>query len=102
MATNSYMSLIGAMDRLWFHQIILLSQPISLISPQSLETPQPITESFKSSSPSHSISSLEDEKGEEISSNFFSITGEANSSDSPPKTPQVTELLLILLTSLSH
>ncbi|XP_062117176.1 uncharacterized protein LOC133831030 [Humulus lupulus] len=73
MATyNHYCSLIGAMDRLWFHQIILLSQPVS--------TPQSTSKS----------SSVEDEKVEDISSDFLHNSNSSNSSDSsnsllPPK-----------------
>ncbi|PON69260.1 hypothetical protein PanWU01x14_089830 [Parasponia andersonii] len=77
------------MDRLWFHQIILLSQPVLLIAPPNLETPQPNTDdSSKSSSSSLSMSSLEDGKDGDISSGFSPFTDEANSSDSPPKTPK--------------
>lgn len=94
MANNYYTSLLGAMDRLWFHQIILFSQPpISLIkiASQCLETPQPVfTDSFKSTS-----SLDDDKKDEDLSTDFSPATDETDSSDSPPRTPEDEENKLI-------
>ncbi|PPD82789.1 hypothetical protein GOBAR_DD20290 [Gossypium barbadense] len=45
MADNLSLSLIGAMDRLWFHQIILFPEPISLFSFKPLKPQQPYSES---------------------------------------------------------
>ncbi|MBA0800752.1 hypothetical protein Gohar_011169 [Gossypium harknessii] len=45
MADNLSLSLIGAMDRLWFHQIILFPEPISLFSLKPLKPQQPYSES---------------------------------------------------------
>ncbi|EXC16246.1 hypothetical protein L484_024420 [Morus notabilis] len=90
MANDYCMSLLGAMDHLWFHQIILLSPPFSLIASRGLETPRPaLTDAFKSS-----ISSLEDEKDEDQLSTDFSPTTD-DSSGSPPRTPQGDEQKLI-------
>ncbi|KAA3455125.1 Mlo-related protein [Gossypium australe] len=46
MADNRSLCLIGAMDRLWFHQIILFPEPISLFSLKPLKPQQPYSESI--------------------------------------------------------
>ncbi|CAK9179625.1 unnamed protein product [Ilex paraguariensis] len=54
MATNYAICLLGAMDRLWFHQIILFSEPSSLLFPkppkETVSTPQPLAYSSSSNS----------------------------------------------------
>ncbi|XP_015900929.3 uncharacterized protein LOC107434033 [Ziziphus jujuba] len=84
MASSDYfLSLLGAMDRLWFHQIILLSHPTPLIFPQSIQPAQPFTDSFPSPSPSPSLS-LSPLDDEELSSEFSPVGDEENFSGLPP------------------
>ncbi|XP_038998771.1 uncharacterized protein LOC120124088 [Hibiscus syriacus] len=49
MADNFSSCIIGAMDRLWFHQTILHSQPFSLFPNKTLKPQQPYSESPLSS-----------------------------------------------------
>ncbi|XP_057984179.1 uncharacterized protein LOC131168615 [Malania oleifera] len=47
MADNCTFCLIAAMDRLWFHHIILFQEPISLLSSKPLKLPSKISESLQ-------------------------------------------------------
>lgn len=59
MADTYSLSLIGEMDNLWFHQIILFSQPTTTpFVAKHVEKHVPISESSSSSSSSSSILSL--------------------------------------------
>ncbi|XP_008239371.1 PREDICTED: uncharacterized protein LOC103337975 [Prunus mume] len=90
MANNySFLCLLGAIDRLWFHHTILFSEPMSLFGPKSTiedQTPQDsiITDSFTYPSSSVSFTPLADEEID-----FSPLLYEENSSDSPQTaTPQ--------------
>ncbi|KAK6942830.1 hypothetical protein RJ641_028207 [Dillenia turbinata] len=49
---NSYsISLLGVMDRLWFHQIILFSEPTSLLS-KNLQSPELVSQNVLQNDPS--------------------------------------------------
>ncbi|KAA8516533.1 hypothetical protein F0562_016961 [Nyssa sinensis] len=78
MATHYAICLLGAMDRLWFHQIILFPEPISLLFPKTLKAPQPFSESLTSSSSNISQPSIPEE---EISSVPSAITPPQDDSD---------------------
>lgn len=54
MANNLSLCLVGAMDRLWFQQIILFPEPFSPYFP--LEPKQPLSESTTTSSSSSTLS----------------------------------------------
>ncbi|KAF5471791.1 hypothetical protein F2P56_008560 [Juglans regia] len=56
---NHY-SLLGAMDRLWFHQIILFPEPISFLCQKALETVKPFSKSLPYPPPSLSLPSDHD------------------------------------------
>ncbi|XP_057471367.1 uncharacterized protein LOC130760169 [Actinidia eriantha] len=86
MADNCTMCLLGTMDRLWFHQIIVFSEPTSLILTRTLEAPEPTSETLPhlSSNISHTLSE------EEASSETLSIITSPseddcnNQEDEPP------------------
>lgn len=100
MANDYTLCLLGAMDRLWFHQIILVSQPTtSLISNQnhdSISTPPPPSShhhqyqhvsdnSLASPSSSLFFSPLDYDDDQELS-DFPQRVDEENSSESLPNT----------------
>jgi hypothetical protein len=89
MANHYSLCLIGAMDRLWFHQIILFSQPISLLQ----STAQPISES-----PGYPSSSLSSPPfpDDEISSAISLLPDEEISLFSSPSSPPVIKRDTIL------
>ncbi|KAL7265134.1 hypothetical protein ACSBR1_002984 [Camellia fascicularis] len=70
MADNYAICILGTMDRLWFHQIILFTEPTSLLFPKTLNSSQPISQTLPHLSSNLSqIPFLE----EEISSSASSI-----------------------------
>ncbi|XVF07939.1 hypothetical protein REPUB_Repub06bG0182300 [Reevesia pubescens] len=77
---DNFLCLIGAMDCLWFHQIILFPEPFSLYFPKTLKT-----ELLNSESPSSSLyfSSL----AEDISTAVCPLPDHENSATSSPLTP---------------
>ncbi|XWS43614.1 hypothetical protein CRYUN_Cryun16bG0119000 [Craigia yunnanensis] len=84
MANNFSLYLIGAMDLLWFHQIILFPEPFSLYFPKTLKPQQPYSESTTTSpSSSLSLSSL----AEDISMVVCPLPDQENSAISSPLTP---------------
>lgn len=46
MADHYSLCIIGVMDRLWFHQIVLFSEPTASIAPKPIQTTLPILESM--------------------------------------------------------
>ncbi|XP_022766154.1 uncharacterized protein LOC111311042 [Durio zibethinus] len=82
MADNFSFCLIGAMDLLWFHQIILFPESLSLYFPITLKPLHPYSEST-TTSPSSSLSSL----AEDISTAVCPLPDEENLSSSSPLTP---------------
>ncbi|XP_041027486.1 uncharacterized protein LOC121267600 [Juglans microcarpa x Juglans regia] len=60
MANHYSLCLVGAMDRLWFHQIILFPEPISFLCQKALETVKPFSKSLPYSPPSLSLPSDHD------------------------------------------
>lgn len=91
MANNLSLCLVGAMDRLWFQQIILFPDPFSPYFP--LEPKQPLSESTTTSSSSSSLSlssvadqeipALDDPKKEEKQLKKRSRRGNLSRSHSP-------------------
>lgn len=100
MANDYTLCILGAMDRLWFHQIILVSQPttsfISYQNHDSISTPPPPSphhhqhqhasdNSLISPSSSLFFSPLDYDDDQELS-DFPQRTDEENSSESRPNT----------------
>lgn len=83
MANYYSVCLVGAMDRLWFHQIILFPETIS-----DQKTP----ETSKPNSVSLAYSSLLDEG---VSSDISLLADEAILSDSSPSSPTVLKHVLV-------
>ncbi|XWS66911.1 hypothetical protein CRYUN_Cryun05aG0241200 [Craigia yunnanensis] len=84
MGDNFSLCLIGAMDRLWFHQIIMFSEPFSLYFTKTLKPQLPYSESTTTSpSSSLSLSSL----AEDISTVVCPLSDQENSAISSPLTP---------------
>lgn len=67
------------MDRFWFHEIILFSEPIFLLSPKTLKTPQPTSETSTDPSSDTFLSLLPDQ---ENSSDSSSISSSQEKNDS--------------------
>lgn len=84
MANYYSLCLVGAMDRLWFHQIILFSETVS-----DQKTP----ETSKPNSVSLAYSSLLDEG---VSSDISLLADEAILSDSSPSSPTVLKHILCM------
>ncbi|CAL5334794.1 unnamed protein product [Camellia sinensis] len=70
MADNYAICILGTMDRLWFHQIILFTEPTSLLFPKTLNSLQPISQTLPHLSSNLSQLPLLEE---EISSSASSI-----------------------------
>ncbi|XVE96736.1 hypothetical protein REPUB_Repub02eG0248300 [Reevesia pubescens] len=85
MAENFSLCLIGAMDSLWFHQIILFPQPFSLYLPKTLK-PQENYSKSTITSPSSSLS-LSSSLAEDVSSAVCPLPHQENSGISSPLTP---------------
>lgn len=83
MANYYSICLVGAMDRLWFHQIILFSETVS---------DQKNPETSKPNSVSLAYSSLLDEG---VSSDISLLADEAILSDSSPSSPTVLKHILV-------
>ncbi|KAF7143768.1 hypothetical protein RHSIM_Rhsim05G0184000 [Rhododendron simsii] len=71
MADKCTMSLLEAMDCLWFHQVVVLSVPSLLVIHKTLQTPVPTSDTLTYSSSNTSQLSL---PGEDISSAASSFT----------------------------
>ncbi|XP_022745220.1 uncharacterized protein LOC111295761 [Durio zibethinus] len=88
MADNFSFCLIGAMDSLWFHEVILFSEPFSLYFPKTLKPRLPYSEystttTTTSPSSSLSLSSL----AEDISTAVCPLLHQGNSAIPSPLTP---------------
>ncbi|XP_061338465.1 uncharacterized protein LOC133285271 isoform X2 [Gastrolobium bilobum] len=62
MEDKYYLCIVAEMDRLWFHQIILFSEPTASVTPEPVEKPVPISESPSCSSSILSLPPLPDEE----------------------------------------
>ncbi|KAG6639911.1 uncharacterized protein LOC122278205 [Carya illinoinensis] len=89
MANHYSLCLVGAMDRLWFHQIILFPEPISLLCQTALETDKPFSKSLPYSPqsclslpPHHDLQHELLPDNEEISSAPSSISDPQDASNS--------------------
>ncbi|XP_042506244.1 uncharacterized protein LOC122082625 [Macadamia integrifolia] len=71
MANHCYHNLLGAMDLLWFHHIILFSEPITILS---LKTTKPISETPVSSLSSQNLPSSTPSENEISSASSASTT----------------------------
>jgi hypothetical protein len=82
MADKYFLSIIGEMDRLWYHQIILFSKPTKLLlATKQVEKHVTISQSSSSSS-SSSILSLPPLVDEEISTDESSLSSQKQVSSS--------------------
>ncbi|XP_050383357.1 uncharacterized protein LOC126800109 [Argentina anserina] len=89
--SNNYLCLLGAIDSLWFHQTILFPEPISLLGPNSTETPQDSIANSSFTYPSSSLVSLA-VADEEVSSNFSTMLEPEVPSVPSPSTPDSPEM----------
>lgn len=83
-AEKCVICLIGAMDRLWFHQIILFQEPSLCPLPENPKTPQPTSESpQKSSKNSSHMSVISEQEISPLTSVIISsLQDETSSQDS--------------------
>ncbi|KAK9265707.1 hypothetical protein L1049_001677 [Liquidambar formosana] len=88
MADNYTLCLVGVMDRLWFHQIIVFSESISLLCHKTPRTPQPTSESFICASPNPFQSPL---SGQQISSDSSAITSPQDDSNNEDEEKEIKQ-----------
>ncbi|MCD7449953.1 hypothetical protein HAX54_002478 [Datura stramonium] len=102
MAEKYSIGLLGAMDRLWFHQIILFSETPSVSFPKNLEKPLPIQDSL-TCSPKNQCQELSSVESESTLQQDVCEKEEANEKgSSTPPTEIPTRLNLVTTRYRSH